>query len=1301
VSKYAESAWLVRASVAAILGTATLFGFSSRIVAAEAEEEDELEEVQVTGTRIQLPGYNSPNPITSVTGEEMRQQGIVNIADALMQLIPQNQSSYNDFSVSDTRSSINGSGVNDSDFANRGQYFIGNTIANLRGLDPAFGSRTLTLVDGRRMVSSSTQGDVVDLNVIPSNLLQRMDVVTGGASATYGSGAMAGVVNLVLNNRLIGYNIDMDYGVNEAGDGASPHLALSGGTALFGGRGHVLLGAEWQKTDAIQDCAAARAWCAESRTLFENGSASNGQATPPESSTLTGQVPGFETAPARFQMANMRYNQWSENGAIIVQGQTGATTGFKFTSDGLGVTPYSLGYRGGASAGFGGMADSVMNGDGPLTTSGTSMRSGNQRKTGFANFEFNFTERTTGYLQANYAKTEGTNLNTYSTSNNCVRFQTRGQAADAPISAPQGTVFRWTVSSTNNGATPEQNDAALLVLGNASFRAWLGDLPAFNGGFNFVNPYWPGFIAGTPLYPISGPPPPDPNLNPPFNFGGKAVGHWRLGGGNNEYGGSWFWFLDGITITDPVGYADPGKPAVLPELQGRDANAFLAGLSAQAQEQLQLAGVFKTPTGSIPGNAPGTASTPDYLTGTNACAGFAAIRKVWSSQFRRSTENEAETMGSTLGVRGRFGRDWRWDAYYQYGRTKNFAVQHNTGTTIRLAFATDAVIDDRQLVDGESNLVADGGTYGQPVCRVVRDGVPVLSTNGAQLSDAPGVKALAAGCEPLNILGSLYTDPAAALRQQAAIRYAFVDNATSGETTQQTLSFNTSGTLWQGWGAGPVTGAFGLELRENEVDNSGSLGNYYERSDISGAWSDAFGGRTRLTEAFSEFNVPLVSGIEGINLLSLNTALRYSSINNKGGTGTTGQSLTQETTQWRVSLAYEPFDFVRFRVTRTHDMRAAGYRDLFLNQPSPGGPDFLEQANPWRPYDADATVNTLNRGDRMGSNTVGNPNLKPEQSDTLGIGMVISPSGWAQGMRMTVDYQDVKVTDGIFTSYADFTGPINVCWQESGNNDPGRNRNGDPDPTQTGHNGEFDETNPACRKITFAEQLDADGKPIPGTRDLGNIVTYSLSTAQNNRPYRRRNLDVGLQYNFPLSRAFETLPGSMSLVLRGTKALESSGSVRTLGQTFTDSFTYVDVVGQIRTNTFVPGVTPTPEWMGNFTATYLLGDFTGSLRANYVGGAKLDKLWGDSPDDANYQDAFGTYLYGSVDNNQVKPYVNFALNASYNLKIANAKQFQVFGSINNLLDKSPPWSAGYVSGASPQYHDTMGRAYRMGVRMRF
>ncbi len=139
----------------AVLGTAAILLWSSSLLAAEEKkadkEDEELSEVQVTGTRIQNPNVKAANPITSISGEDMRRLGIVNVADALTQLVPQNVSTYAPFAVSDTRGSASQDG------ANRAQNFVGATIANLRGLDPAYGSRTLTMIDGRRVVSTSTR----------------------------------------------------------------------------------------------------------------------------------------------------------------------------------------------------------------------------------------------------------------------------------------------------------------------------------------------------------------------------------------------------------------------------------------------------------------------------------------------------------------------------------------------------------------------------------------------------------------------------------------------------------------------------------------------------------------------------------------------------------------------------------------------------------------------------------------------------------------------------------------------------------------------------------------------------------------------------------------------------------------------------------------------------------------------------------------------------------------------------------------------------------------------------------------
>ena len=175
--------------------------------------------------------------------------------------------------------------------------------------------------------------------------------------------------------------------------------------------------------------------------------------------------------------------------------------------------------------------------------------------------------------------------------------------------------------------------------------------------------------------------------------------------------------------------------------------------------------------------------------------------------------------------------------------------------------AADAVIDDR----------ADSATFGQPVCRVVRDGIPVIDYQGRPLSELEALQELADGCQPINLFGSNYEDynyfPGydAALTQQQAIDYAFVESVSTGFNSLQTLSISTNGTLWDGW-AGPLTGAFGLEVREDKVDNASTSdgASFYERADLARTWADGFGGKTRVSEGFAELNMPLVVGVEEI-----------------------------------------------------------------------------------------------------------------------------------------------------------------------------------------------------------------------------------------------------------------------------------------------------------------------------------------------------------------------------------------------------------------------------------------------------
>jgi iron complex outermembrane recepter protein len=193
---------LLRAIVAMC---ASLFGanaWAQQATAAPAPEAGPpLEEVIVTGSRIPVPAnISATSPTTIVSSEELRLQGHTDITDVMNQL-PQN---------------IIGSNA---DFGNTSSPVVatgGFTTVDLRGMGP---QRTLVLINGRRLgagdPSTTNQNVAPDIDQIPVPLLERVDVVTGGASATYGSDAIAGVVNFILKQDFEGVQIDGQYGFSQ------------------------------------------------------------------------------------------------------------------------------------------------------------------------------------------------------------------------------------------------------------------------------------------------------------------------------------------------------------------------------------------------------------------------------------------------------------------------------------------------------------------------------------------------------------------------------------------------------------------------------------------------------------------------------------------------------------------------------------------------------------------------------------------------------------------------------------------------------------------------------------------------------------------------------------------------------------------------------------------------------------------------------------------------------------------------------------------------------------------------------
>lgn len=187
------------------------------------------EEVVVTGSRIRQPNLTSATSTVVVDSKRVQLSGEVNTADILRD-VPQ-------IGIS-TLSSVNssfvtqGGGVNTVDLRNLGE------------------SRTLVLVNSRRFVSGLPGSQIVDFNMIPTALIDRIDVVTGGASAIYGSDALAGVVNVILKRNFTGVNISAQHGWLENYDDAqNSQINVTAGSDFADGKGNAVFNLSWSKED--------------------------------------------------------------------------------------------------------------------------------------------------------------------------------------------------------------------------------------------------------------------------------------------------------------------------------------------------------------------------------------------------------------------------------------------------------------------------------------------------------------------------------------------------------------------------------------------------------------------------------------------------------------------------------------------------------------------------------------------------------------------------------------------------------------------------------------------------------------------------------------------------------------------------------------------------------------------------------------------------------------------------------------------------------------------------------------------
>ncbi|MDM3870854.1 TonB-dependent receptor [Porticoccus sp. W117] len=215
----------------AISSAIGLYALGAPAAFAADEESNIDEEVVVTGSRIARGNLTSATPVTVLDAETLKISANTNIADTLFELpstgIP---------GVAQTTSNFN-------------VFASGIATVDLRNLGT---TRTLVLVNGRRHVSGDIDNpSVVDLNSIPAAFIERIEVITGGASAVYGSEAMAGVINIITKKDFEGMEIDTQYGISNEGDGQDFNVSITGGSSFADGKGHAMVHLGLQELSSV------------------------------------------------------------------------------------------------------------------------------------------------------------------------------------------------------------------------------------------------------------------------------------------------------------------------------------------------------------------------------------------------------------------------------------------------------------------------------------------------------------------------------------------------------------------------------------------------------------------------------------------------------------------------------------------------------------------------------------------------------------------------------------------------------------------------------------------------------------------------------------------------------------------------------------------------------------------------------------------------------------------------------------------------------------------------------------------
>jgi outer membrane receptor protein involved in Fe transport len=365
--------WLRRIMATTAFTAATLAagGVSAQVVVdpsannANPVDERASDEIVVTASRTATNGLQAPTPTQVIGGEIIDRQG----ATTVMEVLNQNPA------FKATRSP----GANATNTSSPAQ-----ATADLRALG---GQRTLVLVNQSRVVPFAPASNLgvpttTDLNLFPTIMIERVDVVTGGASALYGSDAVSGVVNIIMKKKHEGLELTAQTGISQRGDYSTQRLGFIAGTSFDEGRGNVVLSGDYSNNNGIDDLYA-RDWGAEEWMIVSNSQR-----------TVAG-TPGFGQ-PALILSPNV-HNSLGSGGVIVTPGLAGLTN-MTFNSDGS-IRPFQKGGIFGGQVMIGGEGDSIIKGVAQVPDV--------ERFTLYGSLYYEFSDSVTGYIEGGYSRSRG------------------------------------------------------------------------------------------------------------------------------------------------------------------------------------------------------------------------------------------------------------------------------------------------------------------------------------------------------------------------------------------------------------------------------------------------------------------------------------------------------------------------------------------------------------------------------------------------------------------------------------------------------------------------------------------------------------------------------------------------------------------------------------------------------------------------------------------------------------------------------------------------------------------------------